>query len=117
MAVLPCATSQILGLHCGRGFCSDIMMSISDACVHHTWYTQIIFSPNVVVLFIIAIEFFASTISLDVEYLCMYVLYVYRSYTLTFTNIIKRRYLGLTSMSLNSEKGSDALQNIWMAPD
>lgn len=100
----------------GEAFCSDVMMCILDACVHHTWYTQIIFYPNVVVLLIIAIEFFASAISLDVEHLCMYVLYVYRSYTLTYTNIIKRRYLGLISMSLNSEKGSDALQNIWMTP-
>jgi hypothetical protein len=92
-------------------------MCISDACVYHTWYTQIIFYPNVVVLFIIAIEFFPSAIFLDVEYLCMYVLYVYRSYTLTYADIIKRRYSGLVSMSLNSEKGSDALQDIWMTPD
>jgi hypothetical protein len=68
------------------------MMSISDACVHGTWYTQIILYPNVVVPFIIAIEFFASAIFLDVEYLCMYVLYVYRSYTLTHADIIKRRH-------------------------
>jgi hypothetical protein len=93
------------------------MVCILDACVYHTWYTQTIFYPNVVVLFIIAIEFFASAIFLDVEYVFMYVLYVYRSYTLTYTDIIKRRYLGLISMCLNSEKGSDALQNIWMTPD